>query len=84
MDGDFSDTILGLDTIPGLGVAGSLLSGTIRLCLGVSAVTVGSVCGLGAELLWHWLGHSGCYRRDLNEPVLGMRALRLQLPGQLA
>ena len=42
--GDFSDTILGLDTIPGLGVEGSLLSDIIRLFFGASAATVGFVC----------------------------------------
>jgi len=42
--GDFSDTMLGLDTIPGLGIAGSLLSDIIRLFLGASAATAGFVC----------------------------------------
>ena len=36
--------MLGLDTIPGLGVAGSLLSDIIRLFFDVSAATAGFVC----------------------------------------
>jgi hypothetical protein len=70
--GDFSDTILGLDTIPGLGVEGSLLSDIIRLFLGANAATAGFVCEVAEA------------SRGLDKSVLEMKALRLRLPEQVA
>jgi len=71
--GDFSDTILGLDTIPGLGVEGSLLSDIIRLFLGAGAATVGFVCEV-AVASWG-LGQVGAGDEGTKAAVAGTGGL---------
>ncbi len=75
--GDFSDTILGLVTIPVLGVAASLLSGMIRPFIGASAATVGFVCGLGARLLLPLVGPPGMPSQGLGRIGAGDEGSKL-------
>jgi hypothetical protein len=79
--GDFSDKILGLDTISDLGVAGSLLSGMIRPFFGARAATVGYVCGLGAGLLLPLVGPLGIPPQGLRQIGAGYEGTKAAVAG---